>query len=382
MEEQNFNYPVNFQDGMYEEENEGINFAEIFRKLFSNWKFIAKWTGICALIGLVVAFSVVSTYTISSRMAPENSSNSSNSGGLSSLASMAGINLGSLTNSDALFPELYPSIVSSTPFVLDLFEVPLTVRYKGKEIESNYYEYLLNCQKKPWYDHVVSFPVKVIGWCASLFIPKEDRVRGFVRLGEVDPANLTRAQETVAGKIKKSITVSIDKKTSVISIAVTDQDAQIAYKIEETVIENLKKYITTYRTEKARADLKYYEQLYEEAQREYFEAQSKYASFSDSNQGIVRQSVMIEQDRLMEEKDLKYSLYNSCAQQVQMAKAQVQRETPVVTTIQPPTVPTRDNESGPKILALWVLVGLILSSLWVLYGRGLREKLKNPETTE
>ncbi|MCQ2183303.1 MAG: chain-length determining protein [Bacteroidales bacterium] len=383
MEEQNFNYPVNFQGGMYEDEESGVNFMELFRKLLKNKKLIAKWAGICAVIGVIAAVSAVSTYTVSSHMAPENSTNSASSGGLSSLASLAGINLGAITNSDALSPELYPSIVSSLPFVTELFYVPVKASYKGEDIECNYYEYLLNCDKKPWYKHVLLFPGKVFGWCLTLFTPKDERPpKGFVKLDEVDVFKLTRTQEGIVGKINKNVNVSIDKKTSVITVSVTDQDPAIAFQIEETVINNLKKYMTAYRTEKARADLEYYEELYEEAQKEYFEAQRKYASFFDGNQGIVRQSIMIEQERLNNEMELKFSLYNSCAQQVQMAKAQVQHETPVVTTIQPPSIPTRDNESGPKTVAAWILIGAFLSSVWILFGKDSFEKFKNSETEE
>ena len=94
-----------------EEEYDEIDIMELVRKLFRDWKLILKWCGIAAVIGLVIAFSIPKEYTVSSKMAPETISRSS-SGSLGSLASLAGVNLGSISTSDAVYPELYPDIVN------------------------------------------------------------------------------------------------------------------------------------------------------------------------------------------------------------------------------------------------------------------------------
>lgn len=55
-------------------------------------------------------------------LAPE-SGGKSGGGSMGALAAMAGINLGTSSGEDALSPELYPDIVSSTPFLIELFDV-------------------------------------------------------------------------------------------------------------------------------------------------------------------------------------------------------------------------------------------------------------------
>lgn len=378
--EENFNQN-NPQYNQYSQEEE-IDIMEYVRKLLKNWKFIAKWCGIAAVIGVIAALSAVSTYTVTSKMAPEVAGKSGGSS-LSSLASLAGINLSSMSTSDALSPDLYPDIVSSVPFIVELFNMPVTAEYKGEKIECNYYEYLANCQKAPWYGYIISFPGKVLGWCFSFLGPQEEREpKGFKKLGAVDEMNLTKPQEKIIKGIRERVSVAVDKKTSTITLTVTDQNATIAAELCETIIDNLSKHITSYRTEKARNDLEYYEKLYDEAQAEYFEAQQKYALYVDANQGLVRQSVMTEQERLQNEMDLKYQLYNSCAQQVQMSKAQVQRETPVCATIQPPTVPLQDNESGAKTLAVFIFLGLLVSGVWVIWGKDALAKFKEETKSE
>ena len=359
-----------------QEQYDEIDIMEYVRKLIKEWKFLLKWCGVAAVIGIIAALSAVSTFTVSTKMSPE--SIKSSNGQLSSLASLAGINLGSMSaGSDAISPELYPEIVYSVPFLTDLFYLPVEGEYKGEKIQCNYYEYLRNCCKAPWYSYVTSLPGKALGLVFGIFQPKEEKEpKGFKKLGEVDNAKLTKAQEKVIEGMRKRISASTDKKTFVISLNVTDQSPEIALQLTDAIVEKLRSYITSYRTEKARKDLEYYEELYEESQAEYFDAQQRYARYVDMNQGMVRQSVMTERERLQNEMQLKYQLYNSCAQQVQMAKAQVQRETPVCTVLTPPTTPLKDNESGAKTLVIFVFLGFCLAAVWVLWGRDWLVKLK------
>lgn len=355
---------------------------ELVRKFLKEWKFVAMWCCIAAVVGVIVALSAVSTYTVTSKMSPEVAGKSSG-GSLSSLASLAGINLGSMSTTDAISPDLYPEVVSSVPFLTDLFTMPVEAEYKGEKIQCNYYEYLKNCGKAPWYKYVLALPGKALGAVFSIFGSNEDKEpKGFKKLDEVDPTHLTRAQERVIESMRRHISVATDKKTYVITLSVTDQDPVIAKNLSETIISKIRAYITSYRTEKSRKDLAYYEQLYDEAQKDYYDAQQRYARYVDMNQGLVRQSFMTEQQRLQNEMDLKFQLYNSCAQQVQMAKAQVQRETPVCTVIAPPTVPLKDNESGAKTLVTFVFLGFCLAALWVLWGRDALKKLKTSEEEE
>lgn len=359
-----------------QEQYDEIDIMEYVRKFVKGWKLVLKWCGIAAVVGVIAALSAVSTYTVTTKMSPE--STKSGGGQLSSLASLAGINLGSMSaGADAISPDHYPEIVSSVPFLTDLFYMPVEAEYKGEKIQCNYYEYLKNCRKAPWYAYVTSLPGKALGAVFGIFQPKEEKEpKGFKKLGEVDNTKLTKAQEKVIEGMRKNISVAADKKAYVITLNVTDQDPDIAMKLSETIIENLRNFITSYRTEKSRKDLEYYEQLYEEAQADYFDAQQRYARYVDMNQGMVRQSVMTEQQRLQNEMQLKYNLYNSCAQQVQMAKAQVQRETPVCTVLTPATTPLKDNESGAMTLAIFIFLGFCLSAVWVLWGRDWLAKLK------
>ena len=359
-----------------EEEYDEIDLMELVRKLLREWKLILKWCAVAVIVGLVIGFSIPKEYTSTSKLAPEAAPRTS-SGGLGSLASLAGINLGSIGTADAFYPELYPDIVTSTPFVVDLFPVPV----KTKDVETDYYTYLRDYTRSPWWNAVIKAPFKALGWFMGLFREKTVQVEGFAAL---DPARLTDEQATIASAIRNNVNLSVDKKTSIISVVVTAQDPLVAKCICDEVISRLQTYITTYRTQKARRDLAYYEHLYSESKEAYFNAQQRYAGYVDRNQGVILQRVKTEQERLQNEMNLNYQLYNTCAQQLQAAKAKVQQETPVFTVINPPQVPLkRSKPSKVTILVACMFLGAVLAAVWVLWGRdgvaSLKKKDEEPE---
>ena len=361
-----------------EEQYDEIDIMELVRKLLKEWKLIGIYCAVAAVIGLVVGFSIPKEYTVSSKLAPEVVSKSS--GGLSSLASMAGINLNNMSTSDAVYPELYPEVVSSVPFMVELFSLPVEFEYKDEMVRTDLYDYMKNYTRAPWWNAVIKAPFKALSWFMGLFREKEEAVEGYA---SINTSALTNEQQKMVEALQKSITLMVDKKTLIISTSVVAQDPRVALTLSEAVIEKLQSYVSEYRTEKSRKDLEYYEQLYAEAQAAYYAAQQKYTKWADSNQGITRESIRIEGQRLQNEMSLQFNLYNTCAQNVQMAKAKVQMETPVCAVINPPTQPTEPSKpSKLKTLVIFIFLGGVIACAWILWGRDIIAKLRNKEEEE
>ncbi len=346
-------------------EEQEIDLMELFQKLLKKWKYIFVVTFCAGVFGFIIALSIVKNYTVSATLAPEAISGSSNSG-LSSLASLAGINLSSGSSVDAVYPMLYPDIVKSTEFVVELFDTP--VKFKDKKtdeiIQTDYYTYLKEYNRAPWWSYVMAAPMKALGWFIGLFQEKQESVEGFAN---INPAALTPEQNQIVKAVREKVGINVDNKTSVITVSVNAQHPQVAYVIAKKVIANIKKYISSYRTEKARNDVEYYEKLFEEAREGYYEAQQKYARYVDANQGVVLQSVMTERERLQNEMQLNFNLYNTCAQQLQASKAQLQQQTPVFVVISAPTIPLQSSNSRLMPLVAITFLGFCCACAWVLF---------------
>lgn len=352
-------------------EEQEIDLLELAGKVWAERRLVLKWCGVAVIVALVVGFSIPKEYTTTVMLAPEVEGGSRSLGGLSALAGMAGINMNAGESSDALYPELYPDIVSSVGFTTELF--PVSVEDEEGELKTTLYNYLKEEQRSPWWSAILSFPFKCIGWITSLFRDEEEE-----NVGQgIDPFRLTKDETGVVKMLNERISVSVDKKTFVITLSVTMQDPLISATMTDTVMQKLQNYITEYRTNKARHDLDFTQKLYDEAQKKYYVAQQAYADYVDMNQNISLRSVQTRQERLQNEMNLAYNLYNQTAQQLQLAKAKVQENTPVYTIVQAATVPLKASKPSKLMLLVgFVFLAGVMSVGWVLFGKGLWSSLK------
>lgn len=354
-------------------EEQEIDLIELARRIWKERKLILKWCGWAVVVALVVGFSIPKEYTARVTVAPETANNGkSMSGGLSALAGMAGIDLGSMQNNDALSPELYPDIVKSIPFSVEIFDVKVT-DMEGK-LNTTVYEYLDEYQKKPWWGHVIGAPFKALGWIVKKIKGEEENNNDDKN---VNPFRLTNKQNAIISELSKRIIVEVDKKTSVIMISVTMQDPLIAATLTNEVMNKLQDYITEYRTNKARKDLEYTQKLYEESMQNYHKLQQEYAQYVDRNHNVSLRSAQTYQDRLKNEMELAFNVYNQTAQQLQVAKAKVQEDTPVYTVVEAATVPL----SASKPMKMMILIGFVFlagmgSCGWVLFGENMIKSFK------
>lgn len=359
------------------DDEQEIDLLELAKKLWDSRRMIIKWGIIGALAGIIIAFSIPKEYTTEIRLAPESSGQGSSAGNLGALAAMAGISVGGGGGKDAVSPQLYPDIVSSLPFSVELFDVEVT-DIKGDKHET-VREYIKNDISSPWWSVITSLPGRIIGGIMSLFkdspAPTEK--------AEPDLFRLTPEESGIAGALAQRVNVDVNGKTAIISISVTMQDPMVSAMLADTVAERLKKYVVNYRTNKARADLEYAQKLNDEARDEYYAAQQRYANYTDKNKGIILQSMRTEEERLQNEMALAFNLYNTTAQQLQIAKAKVQEITPVYTIVQPATVPLAPSKpSKMLILVGCVFLAVVAASAWVLFGRDIVRAFKTTVATD
>lgn len=345
-----------------------IDLLELAKKLWDNKRLIFKCCCVAAVIGLIIAFSIPKEYTTTVKLSPETSGNKA-MGGLSALT---GIGIGG-NGTDAVYPELYPDIVASVPFAVDLFDVEV-VDSKG-QLHTTLYDYLDNHTRKTWWNVLASLPFKAISGVKSLMSKEEE-----YEPDGVNPARLSRDQSNIVLELNDRISVVVDKKTSVITLSVTMQDPYISAAVTDTVMMNLQEYITDYRTNKARHDLEFTQHLYDESQQNYYEAQQNYARYMDQNQNIALRSGRTEQERLQNEMNLAFNIYNQTAQQLQAARAKVQESTPVYAVVQPASVPLKASKpSKLLILVGCIFIAAVGAAAWVLFGKDIVAQLRNKE---
>lgn len=342
-----------------------IDVIAIIKRMLEYKQTLACFVAVFAVVGVVRALYTPREYTTNVILAPELSGGGGLPEGLSNLASMVGVDLSSSSSRsiDAIYPEIYPDVLSSTDFILELFGVK--VRTKKSQEEKTYFNHLVQDVTIPFW----SYPSI---WINAYF---EEKPTGSAKA--LDPFSLTKGQHEIVKKIRSSVFCSIDKKTSVISISVKDNDPAVSAIMADTIMNRLQQYIAFYRTQKARTDLAYTQKLYNEAKAQYTKARRQYASFSDANTDIILQSYKSTAEDLENDMQLKFNTYTQLSQQLQIAKAKVQEKTPAFTVIQSASIPLKPSGTPRSLIVLFsIVLGCIADAIWVLFLRDMIRKKK------
>lgn len=369
------NQPQNTQPP-YEEE-EPIDWAKYIGRFVQNWKKILRVACIFGLIGIAVALIMKRKYVVTVTLAPEvQSSSRSMSSSLSGLASMFGVNMGNMTSlsSDALNITIFPEIVSSTPFLTQLFEVELSPKPELPDdpIEARtmmasplptvkLYDHLTGRDKEPSWFYT---------WISSIFdfVEDPDYMKTNVSL-------LTKEQQKVVKYMrKKMISANVDKKTAMAEISVSLDDPLMCTQLADTVCRRLQEYVYTYRTQKEQQNFDYYEALCDSTYQKMVEAQAAYAASIDNNQSLIRQTVAVRRERLQQEASMASQIYQQMVQQREISRARLQEMKPVFAVVEPGTYPQKPANSRMKTVLMWGFFGFFLAAAWYVFGKEYYEK--------
>lgn len=357
----------NIENQDFRQDEQEIDIMELISRLWKSRRTLLIWCAVGAVLGFVIGFSIPKTYSASAVLAPE--TEESMGSGVSSIASMMGV---SLDNSvDAINFQLFPDIVSSTPFIYNLFDLP--VETADGELKTTLLDYMMEYQKSAWWSYVISAPFKLIGWVKSWFV-KEDEPDPDAPL---DMYNLPKKERGVVGFFAENIIVEMDKKTGKTTISLEMQDPLVVTTVLNAVLEDLKAYTSDYRTSKARQDAENLSVICEQRKQEYYAAQQAYAKYTDANKNVILQSAQAERDRLQQEMNLAFQVYSQVATQLEAARIKEQEAKPVFAVVQPPLVPLeKAAPSKVKYLVVFTFLAGCCAAAWVLFGQEYWAKLK------
>lgn len=345
-----------------------IDWMDILRRIIAIRKTLYKAAGVGVVLGIIIALSIPKQYTVTVTLSPEMGGDKAG-GGLASLGSFFLGGAATSNSPDALNATLAPDIVASTPFILELFNT--RVQTLDNELDTTLVTYLEE-EKSSWFSYIAKAPGMAIGAVKSLFTEEADTA------SVLNPFQLTEEEAAKVKGLRRSILAEVDKKTAMTTITVTLQDPKVTAIVADSVVAKLQQYIIDYRIKKAKEDCAYLEQLYKERQQEYYEAQSKYAHYFDSNRNIALQSVRAEQERLQNDMNLAYQVYSQVAQQLQVARAKIQEEKPVFAVVEPASIPLLPSGTSKKVIILGVLFFTILIvGSWKILGQEYWKTFKN-----
>jgi uncharacterized protein involved in exopolysaccharide biosynthesis len=342
-------------------EDDEIDLIALAKTLWNNRRTIIKITLIFGAIGLFIAIVSPKEFTATTTMVPQSSDSQSKLGGLSGLAAMAGINL-SMGNGSELSPLIYPQIVSSIPFQMELMDKHL--QFETIEDTVTLFDYFTKYQKKSVPGTLKKYTIGLPGTILKAIKGEKQETIQFKSGKRI--LKLTEEQTGIQKKISELVSIAINDNDGYITLSCIMPEPLAAAQLAETTQELLQRYITEFKIEKAKSNHDFIQQRYDEAKKNYQVTQEKLANFRDRNKNVSTAIAKTEEDRLTGEYTLAYSVYSELAKQLEQAKIRLKEDTPVFTIIEPVTVPTEKSKPNrPIILIIWIFLGGIISIGWI-----------------
>ena len=363
-----------------EEENEGIDIKALIGKLWDGRKTILITLGIFIALGILSAITMKRTYSVQTVMVPQ--VGSAKSSGLSSLASLAGFDLGPTSNGGELSPLVYPQIVSSVPFRLKLMHTPM--HYMKCDTMISMLDYSLGEFEKPTVmDYVLRYtiglPGVIIGAISGnkkeevpLVIPSSDSSN---TNGNPKPLIVTPDEQKMLESFGAVLSLDVDKKDGILTLTAHGlepiQTAELALNAQKLLQEE----VTRLHVEKSQSELDYIQARYNEAKEEADRYQAALAGTTDRYQDVVTTTATIGKSRLQSKYNVANAVYLEMAKQLEQAKMQVKKDTPIFAVIQPVTIPMKPDNSRAKTVIVWTFLGFVLGCGIVL-GKDYWHKFK------
>jgi len=346
-----------------------IDLIELLKKIYLEKKFILKISILASLFGVIYALFQPNEYTSSTTFIPQLSSGVKTGGSsLSGLASLAGINIGSMESSSEFPPTLYPQVVNGVPFRVELLSNEITLNNELVAVK----DYL---EKKSSFNILGTIKKYTIG-LPSLILSSFKDQKEYTNESKI--YSITEEDKNLFQILENNLSLSINEKEGFITISFTDNNKNVAAQITQISQNLLQEKIIEFKNKSSKEMLDFAMKQYSDKKESYEKLQDERAVFVDKNINISSSLFQNKLSRLESEVNISESIVQQLASQVEQAKLQVNKDTPVFTTIKPVTIPF--ERSAPKrslIVIIFAFMGLVFSSGFVLVKEPVKEILKS-----
>lgn len=342
-----------------------IDLIELIKVFWAKKSFIAKVTGIFAIIGLIIAFTSPKEYKTSSILIAEIASEDGKLGGqLGGLASLAGVDLGGLSSGNqGINPALYQSISRSTPFFMELMEQKYYFQEVGDTI--SIYDYYIQHHKSSLINKVFGLPGIIMSYIKRVFISQ--KIQKIHNDNDAFILALDEHQTRIIADLTERIYVEMDWELRVLTVQAEMQDPVVAAKTALFTQQYITQHVIDYATSKSIQQLASIERQYQIRKEEFQQVQYELANLQDRNQNVVTSRAKSEEERLQSEYNLAFNIFNQIAQQRESVKMQIQKDTPIFTVLEPVKIPIEKSKPNTKLtMVVFLFTGIIFAVSYLL----------------
>ena len=354
------------QNNMPVEEQE-IDLVELIQKMWINRWLIIKVTGVFVVLGVLVALFSAKVYTASCDIVPD--TGKSGNSKMSSLAALAGVNLGEGADVTALSPLVYQNIMNGTSFRKELMQTKIDFEKVDKPVSFFDYYTSEEYNKPGVFDYIKKYTIG-LPFVILNAIRGEQPEPDYSAIGNSEGPTmetLSKDEYNALKILEQCVSLTLDNKNGYVTITTNMPEAVAAAQLAQATVVLLQKYITEFKIAKVQSNLDFIQSRYNEAKKNFEDIQIRRAAFRDANTNTNKYSARVEAEKLDAEYTLAMNLYSELATQLEQAKIEVKKDTPILTVVRPVTIPYKKSKPArAKILLAFTFLGVVAGAGLVL----------------
>lgn len=344
--------------------NNQLSIIDFIKPIFENFRFILIGFIISLILGIFYSLSLPNIFNAKTTFIPQINSESIGQSSLSGFASLAGINLANTSNSNDIPTSLYPQIVRSIPYRKELLRQKIIVI----DTEISIADYFLKDEKdisilNAFKNNIRSIPKNLFDSLKrnpenSQDLDNKD-LKGVYSISEED--------QMLFDLLDGNLLLKLNKKEGVVSLEFKDEDKFVAAQVVEIAKDLLQNRIIELKVQSAREYLSFTKNQYEENLRKFEHLQDSLAILKDQNLNISSSFYQNRFIRLERDLNIVSSVTEQLANQLEQAKLQVNKNTPVFSILEPVAIPfVRYSPKRTFIVIGFSFLGVVFSIIILL----------------
>lgn len=354
------------QNNMPVEEQE-IDLVELIQKMWINRWLIIKVTGVFVVLGVLVALFSAKVYTASCDIVPD--TGKSGNSKMSSLAALAGVNLGEGADVTALSPLVYQNIMNGTSFRKELMQTKIDFEKADKPVSFFDYYTSEEYNKPSVFGYIKKYTIG-LPFVILNAIRGEQPEPDYSAIGNSEGPTmetLSKDEYNALKILEQCVSLTLDNKNGYVTITTNMPEAVASAQLAQATVVLLQKYITEFKIAKVQSNLDFIQGRYNEAKKNFEDIQVRRAAFRDANTNTNKYSARVEAEKLDAEYTLAMNLYSELATQLEQAKIEVKKDTPILTVVRPVTIPYKKSKPQRlQILVAFTFLGVVAGAGLVL----------------
>lgn len=266
--------------------------------------------------------------------------------------------------------DLYQLILTNKPFLLELAKTPIYVKNQNNTITLDQY-----FDKKTELDIIERIFNSIKGWffnSQKTIVSKKSLITDSIISNQLKGSFTNKVYiSELTGDDKKIIDIlasriKLTQLGKLSTLYVKMPEANLSAEVNKVVLELLIKYAIRFKASKQLENVEFLEARTAEAELKYRESQRKAAQFKDNNYNVIFESVQIQENVLQNNFVLYSGIYNQLVSQLEQAKIQLKKDSPLFTVVEPVYIPDQVATDNSKLIS-YLMKGIFIGLLFSFY---------------